>query len=81
MSSIQSTYMIGFMAGALLISQLADKYGRRTMLLISAVSYSTFTLLTHFSVNYLMFICSRFMVAAFGSGIYLSGFVICECKV
>jgi len=76
MSSVQSTYMLGFMVGALVLSELADQFGRRTLLLASTLGFIVTTIATTFSVNYLMFIIFRFFVAAFGSGIFLSNFVI-----
>lgn len=70
--------MIGFMLGALILSELADKFGRRTMLLWSTVLFSATTIATSYSVNYTMFIIMKLLVAAFGSGIFLSNFVICK---
>ena len=64
------------MVGALVLSELADKFGRRTLLLWSTVLFAVSTIATSFSVNYVMFIVLRLFVAAFGSGIFLSNFVI-----
>jgi len=82
MSSAQASYMVGFMLGALILSELADKFGRRTLLLWSTLGFSISTIATDFSVNYLMFTIMRLFVAAFGSGIFLSNFVIREfCNI
>uniref|UniRef100_A0A6A7FPC7 Organic cation transporter protein-like n=1 Tax=Hirondellea gigas TaxID=1518452 RepID=A0A6A7FPC7_9CRUS len=76
MSSAQASYMAGFMVGALVLSELADKYGRRTLLLWSTLLFTVTTIATYFSTSYLMFITFRFFVAAFGSGVFLSNYVI-----
>jgi len=76
MTLVQATYMLGFMAGALVLSELADKFGRRLLLLLSTAGFIATTTATFFSANYLMFIVCRFFVAAFGSGVFLTNFVI-----
>ncbi|KAG0720830.1 Organic cation transporter protein [Chionoecetes opilio] len=76
MSFIQSTYMGGVLAGALVLSELADKFGRRTISLVSAVGFLVASVSVAFVTPYPLFLIFRFFVAAFGSGIFLSNFVI-----
>ncbi|KAK8387397.1 hypothetical protein O3P69_018173 [Scylla paramamosain] len=76
MSLIQSTYMAGVLAGAVVLSELADKFGRRTISLISALGFVVSAISIAFTTHYSLFLTFRFLVAAFGSGLFLPNFVI-----
>lgn len=76
MSLIQSTYMAGVLTGALVLSELSDKFGRRTISLISSVGFVISSIAIAFVTHYSLFLTFRFLVAAFGSGFFLPNFVI-----
>ncbi|KAG7167516.1 Solute carrier family 22 member 6-B-like [Homarus americanus] len=77
-SVVQSTYMAGVLAGAVILSELSDKFGRRTIALLSSVGILVSSVCVTFTTHYVAFIILRFLVAAFGSGVFLPNFVICE---
>ncbi|CAL4081191.1 unnamed protein product, partial [Meganyctiphanes norvegica] len=76
MSVVQSTYMSGVLIGAVILSELSDKFGRRTIALLSAVGFLITSVATAFSNHYITFIVLRFFVAFFGSGLFLPCFVL-----
>lgn len=76
MSLIQSTYMGGVLTGAVVLSELADKFGRRTISLISALGFLVSSVSVAFVTDYSLFLTFRFLVAGFGSGLFLPNFVI-----
>ncbi|XP_042224820.1 organic cation transporter protein-like isoform X2 [Homarus americanus] len=75
-SVVQSTYMAGVLAGAVILSELSDKFGRRTIALLSSVGILVSSVCVTFTTHYVAFIILRFLVAAFGSGVFLPNFVI-----
>nr|XP_027239553.1 solute carrier family 22 member 6-B-like [Penaeus vannamei] len=76
MSTVQSTFMAGVLTGAVVLSELSDKYGRRTISLVSAVGMLVSSVAVTFVRHYELFITLRFFVAAFGSGLFLPNFVL-----
>ncbi|XP_037794722.1 organic cation transporter protein-like isoform X2 [Penaeus monodon] len=76
MSTVQSTFMAGVLTGAVVLSELSDKYGRRTISLVSAVGMLVSSVAVTFVSHYELFITLRFFVAAFGSGLFLPNFVL-----
>ncbi|KAB7493648.1 Solute carrier family 22 member 3 [Armadillidium nasatum] len=76
MTSAQATYMGGVLVGAVILSELSDLYGRRTIVLISSVGFTVCGICISFSRNFFMFITLRFLVACFGSGMFLPNFVL-----
>ncbi|XP_042881764.1 organic cation transporter protein-like [Penaeus japonicus] len=76
MSTVQSTFMAGVLTGAVVLSELSDKYGRRTISLLSAVGILVSSVAVTFVRHYELFITLRFFVAAFGSGLFLPNFVL-----
>ncbi|KAL7639048.1 UNVERIFIED_CONTAM: hypothetical protein RMT77_010582 [Armadillidium vulgare] len=76
MTSAQATYMGGVLVGAVILSELSDLYGRRTIVLISSVGFMVCGICISFSRNFFMFITLRFLVACFGSGMFLPNFVL-----
>lgn len=76
MSTVQSTFMAGVLIGALALSELSDKFGRRTISLWSALGFLLSSVAVSFTTHYVAFIVLRFFVAAFGSGLFLPCFVL-----
>ncbi|XP_071542892.1 organic cation transporter protein-like [Panulirus ornatus] len=75
MSTVQSTYMGGLLAGSI-YSELADKFGRRTIALVSMLGFTVATFSVIFANSYPCFIILRFFVAFFCFGCFLPCFVI-----
>ncbi|KAK3802250.1 hypothetical protein RRG08_004538 [Elysia crispata] len=69
-------YMIGSMMGALLITPLSDKFGRRLVLLICLLSQAVIGLCVAFSPTYAIFTILRFIVGFFNMGIALCAYVM-----
>ncbi|XP_043118177.1 solute carrier family 22 member 7-like [Puntigrus tetrazona] len=63
-------FFVGVMAGAVFFGMLCDRYGRRSMLLVSYVSSIVFSTLSAFSSTYIMFAAFRFL-----SGFALTGII------
>lgn len=76
MSLIQSTFMSGVLVGAVVLCELADKFGRRTISLISSLGFVVSAICVAFTTQYSLFLFFRFLVAGFGSGLFLPNFVI-----
>lgn len=62
-----SVWLIGIMVGAVVFGYLTDKYGRKSMFILTLVWYAVFTVACAFSTNIWIFIFLRFM-AAIGIG-------------
>ncbi|XP_017263812.1 solute carrier family 22 member 7-like [Kryptolebias marmoratus] len=62
-------FFIGVMIGAPLFGFLADRFGRRPMLLVSYLSSLTFAVLSAFSTSYVMFVIMRFFTGMSLAGI------------
>ncbi|KAK7142471.1 hypothetical protein R3I94_011972 [Phoxinus phoxinus] len=63
-------FFLGVMAGAVFFGLLCDKYGRRSMLLVSYVLSIVFSVASAFSSTYIMFAAFRFL-----TGLALTGIV------
>ncbi|XP_053631579.1 organic cation transporter protein isoform X2 [Cherax quadricarinatus] len=75
-STVQSVFMAGVFAGAVVLSELSDRYGRRTVSLVSSVGILVSSLCVSFMTHYVPFILLRFFMGFFNSGIFLPNFVI-----
>ncbi|XP_059377007.1 solute carrier family 22 member 7b.1 isoform X1 [Carassius carassius] len=62
-------FFVGVMAGTVFFGVLCDKYGRRSMLLVSYVSAIVFSVVSAFSSNYIMFAAFRFLTGFALTGI------------
>uniref|UniRef100_A0A3B3V251 Si:dkey-119m7.4 n=1 Tax=Poecilia latipinna TaxID=48699 RepID=A0A3B3V251_9TELE len=71
-----SVYMFGLLVGAVLFGYLADKYGRRIIILISLAIQATFGVAAAFAPNFYVYTALRFMVGTSISGIIMNAFVL-----
>ncbi|RXN29831.1 solute carrier family 22 member 7-like protein [Labeo rohita] len=62
-------FFVGVMAGAVFFGVLSDKYGRRSMLLVSYVSSIVFSVVSAFSSTYIMFAAFHFLTGFALTGI------------
>jgi OCT family organic cation transporter-like MFS transporter 4/5 len=76
LSTVQGSYMGGVFVGCIVFGWASDKFGRRPTMLIAIAVQICATIITAFSVNYIMFIFFRFLVAFSVSGVFECGFVL-----
>ena len=76
LSSVQGSYMGGVFVGCIVWGWASDKFGRRKSMLAAIAIQICGTIITAFSVNYIMFIFFRFLVAFSVSGVFECGFVL-----
>jgi len=76
LSTVQGSYMGGVFVGCLFWGWASDKFGRRPSILIAAVIQIVSSIVASFSVNYIMFIFFRFLIAFSVSGVFECGFVL-----
>ena len=67
-----SALMLGFLLGALLLGNLADRIGRKNNLLMTLVGLLFCNLISAFTSFYSVYLMSRFMIGFFVSGNVLS---------
>ncbi|XP_049870520.1 putative transporter SVOPL [Pectinophora gossypiella] len=72
--------LVGAILGAILWGYLADRHGRRSMLLVSFLSAAVVNSVASLSVNWIMLIVLQFLVALLASGQYsLAMTLLSEC--
>ena len=68
--------MGGVFVGCIVFGWASDKFGRRPTMLCAIVTQICSTIICAFSVNYIMFIFFRFLIAFSVSGVFECGFVL-----
>lgn len=76
LSTVQGSYMGGVFVGCIFWGWASDKFGRRPSIIIASVIQIVASIVAAFSVNYIMFIFFRFLVAFSVSGVFECGFVL-----
>ncbi|XP_076444017.1 uncharacterized protein LOC143282301 [Babylonia areolata] len=72
----QMLMMVGMMVGAVVITSLADRYGRKPLHIVSGLGVLIFGLATAFAPNFTVFLALRFFLGAFEQGIDLTGVIM-----
>ncbi|XP_032825760.2 organic cation transporter protein-like isoform X2 [Petromyzon marinus] len=71
-----SIFMLGLMVGAPVLGTMADKYGRKSVILVSMAIQTAFGLGAAFAPNFVMYALARFMVGVAISGVIMNAFVL-----
>ncbi|XP_075974992.1 organic cation transporter protein isoform X2 [Anticarsia gemmatalis] len=75
-AAAQTAYMFGVIAGSLLFGRLSDKLGRKKAFLWAGILQLLLGTSVAFTTDYYSFVALRFLYGIFGSGSYITGFVL-----
>ncbi|KAH9525165.1 hypothetical protein Btru_000519 [Bulinus truncatus] len=73
---VNMAMMGGMMTGALILGSLSDIFGRRKMLVLGSIGQFVFSLGTCFVQTLVPFTILKFLTTLFGSGMFISAYVI-----
>ncbi|XP_042890724.1 organic cation transporter protein-like isoform X3 [Penaeus japonicus] len=75
-ATVQASYMSGLLVGSLVMGQLSDRFGRRTMTLYCAVAATVVGICASFVNTYTFFLVMRFLIAFLCAGLMVITFVL-----